>query len=62
MQQKLIEVLEEEEDLSVGAQGDTDTPLIHKKYFEEVFEKYNSVLKCETELTSDENVDKPTDD
>ena len=46
----------------MGAQGDTDTPLIHKKYFEEVFEKYNSVLKCETELTSDENVDKPTDD
>jgi len=49
--QRLIEVLEEEKDLSIGA--DTDTPMITKEYFEEVFVKYNKVLKCDAELSSD---------
>lgn len=58
----MIEVLEEEEDLSKNAQGDTDTPFIEKKYFKEVFDKYKSVLKCEVELTSDDNLDKIVED
>lgn len=55
LQQRLIEVLEEEEDLSVGAQVDTDTPVIGKKYFKEVFDKFNNKLKYEAGLTSEED-------
>jgi hypothetical protein len=33
-----------------------DSPFINKKYFKEVFDKYNHKLKCEAELTSDDNL------
>ena len=51
MSQKLIDVLEEEKSIKV----EEETPVINKKYFKEVFDKYNHKLKCEAELTSDDN-------
>jgi hypothetical protein len=39
-----LEVLNEEEDLSKNAQGDTDTPVIDQSYFKEVFEKHKNLL------------------
>ena len=51
-------MLEEEEDLSINAQGDTETPVIDQKYFKEVFEKHKNLLKCEAELTGDETDEK----
>jgi hypothetical protein len=55
-------VLEEEEDLSLHAQADTDIPVIDQKYFKEVFEKHKNLLKCEAELTGDETDDKKFED
>jgi hypothetical protein len=52
LQKRLIEVLEEEKQI----EKDEETPIINKKFFKEVFEKYNHKLKCEAELTSDDNL------
>lgn len=51
LQQRLIEVLEEEKKIEAVE----ETPVINKRYFQEVFDKYNHKLKCEAELTSDDN-------
>jgi hypothetical protein len=48
----LIEVLEEEKKI----EPEEETPIINKKFFKEVFDKYNHKLKCEAELTSDDNL------
>lgn len=50
----MIEVLEEEEDLCLNAQCDTDTPYINKNYFREVFDKYKKVHKCDADLETDD--------
>lgn len=47
LSQRLIEVLEEEKQLEAS-------PFINKSYFKEVFDKYQDKLKCEAELTSDD--------
>lgn len=49
-------MLENEEDLGNDAVLGTNTPAIEKKYFKEVFDKYNKVLKCEAEIPSDDNM------
>ena len=42
-------MLEEEKQLDKD-----NSPFIKKKFFKEVFDKYNHKLKCEAELTSDD--------
>lgn len=56
LSKRLIEVLEEEKIIEAE-----DTPFIKKKFFKEVFDKYNHKLKCEAELTSDDNI-QPSED
>lgn len=43
-------MLEEEKHL----EEEHTAPFVNKKYFKEVFEKYQDKLKCEVELTSDD--------
>lgn len=38
LQVKLLEVLEKEEDLSISASSNTDTPIIKAKQFQQVFD------------------------
>jgi hypothetical protein len=45
-------VLEEEKKI----EPEEETPIIKRKFFKEVFDKYNHKLKCEAELTSDDNL------
>lgn len=54
LSQRLIEVLDEEEDLRKSHQGDTDTPFIQQRFFKEIFEsERGSMLKIHgTELSS----------
>lgn len=52
LQQRLIEVIEEEK----HKEQQDSTPFINKKFFTEVFEKFNHKLACEAELTSDDNM------
>ena len=54
----LIEVIKNEADLSQNA----GNPAIQKKYFKEVFDKHNKVLRCEMELTSDDNAGRTSDE
>eukprot|EP00347_Sterkiella_histriomuscorum_P013401 403364846 len=49
LSQRLIEVLEEEKHIETQE----ETPIVSKKFFKEVFDKYNHQLKCEAELTSE---------
>ena len=58
----MIEVLESEPNLSHNAQFGTNTPVIKKKYFQEVFDKYNKVLKCDADLASDDNAGKASEE
>ncbi|CDW87023.1 UNKNOWN [Stylonychia lemnae] len=57
LSQRLIEVLEEENKIETKE----ETPVINKKFFQEVFDKYNHHLQCEAELTSDDNF-QPSED
>lgn len=49
-------MLDEEEDLRKSVQGDTDTPVIRRNYFEEIYEsKRGQTLKLYgAELSSDD--------
>ena len=54
---RLIEVLEEEKQIK----PQEETPIVTGKFLEEVFNKNNHLLKCEAELTSDDNF-QPSED
>ena len=56
---RLIEVLEEEKDLSENI--NTETAVIDKKFLNEVFTKHGSAFKCEAEFTSGDDANQSED-
>lgn len=57
MSQRLIKVLDEEEDLTAGVQGDSKTPIIKKDFYREIFEsgRGGMIKSYGLELSSDDN-------
>lgn len=57
LSERLLQVLNEEEDLRKSVQGDTDTPVIRQNYFKEIYEsRRGQTLKMYgAELSSDDH-------